>query len=86
MLRSDSERRIVIKAVHLKNFKALKHATLPLGRFTLIVGPNGSGKSTALQALKALGNPGTVDFNLIVTASLPSAATVEVRAEWGGAS
>jgi len=73
----------VIKAVHLKNFKALRHAKLPLGRFTLIVGPNGSGKSTALQALKAVGNPETVDFNLIATVGLPNAATVEVRVEWG---
>lgn len=73
----------MIKAVHFKNFKALRNATLPLGRFTLIVGPNGSGKSTALQALKAIGNPGAVDFDLIVTAGLPSSAgPVEVSVDW----
>ena len=42
----------MIESVQFKNFKALRDATLPLGRFTLIVGPNGSGKSTALQRLE----------------------------------
>lgn len=44
---------MIIDSVHFRNFKALRNAVLPLGRFTLIVGPNGSGKSTALQALQA---------------------------------
>ena len=44
----------MITSIHYKNFKALQDATLPLGRFTLIVGANGTGKSTAIKALKDL--------------------------------
>lgn len=42
----------MITSIHYKNFKALRDATLLLGRFTLIVGANGTGKSTALIGLK----------------------------------
>jgi len=48
----------MIKAVHFKNFKALRDTTLELGRFTLLIGPNGSGKSTVIQALEWLGDKG----------------------------
>jgi predicted ATPase len=41
-----------ITQIQFENFKALRNATLNLGRFTLLVGPNGSGKSTALEALR----------------------------------
>ena len=41
----------MIKAIHFKNYKALRETTLPLGRLTLLIGPNGSGKSTALGAM-----------------------------------
>ena len=61
----------MIESVHFKNFKVLRDATLPLGRFTLIVGPNGSGKSTALQALHAVGNMNLVDCEHVVSAGLP---------------
>jgi predicted ATPase len=50
----------MIKALRFFNYKALRDATLPLGRFTLILGPNGSGKTTALEAIRFLyagGNP-----------------------------
>jgi predicted ATPase len=50
----------MIESIHFKNFKVLKDATLPLGRFTLIVGPNGSGKSTAMQALVTARHPRSV--------------------------
>lgn len=43
----------MIERIHFRNFRALKAASLPLGRFTLIVGANGSGKTTALQGLRA---------------------------------
>jgi predicted ATPase len=46
----------MIKEIRYKNFKALRDATLPLGRFTLIVGANGTGKSTAIKAIKNLEN------------------------------
>jgi predicted ATPase len=41
-----------ITQIQFENFKALREATLILGRFALLVGPNGSGKSTALEALR----------------------------------
>jgi predicted ATPase len=44
----------MIKAIHFKNFKALRDCTLPLGRLNILVGPNGSGKSTALSSLRFL--------------------------------
>src|SRR4051794_4451640 len=43
---------IMITAVHIKNFKGIRDATLPLGQFTLLIGANGSGKSTAMEALQ----------------------------------
>ncbi len=47
----------MIKEIRYKNFKALRDATLPLGRFTLIVGANGTGKSTALKAFEVAKYP-----------------------------
>lgn len=44
----------MIESVHFQNFKALRDATVPLGRFTLLIGPNGSGKSSVLQGLQML--------------------------------
>jgi predicted ATPase len=41
----------MIDKVVFKNFKMLRDATLPLGRFTLLIGPNSSGKSTALNGI-----------------------------------
>lgn len=75
----------MIESVHFKNFKVLRDATLPLGRFTLTVGPNGSGKSTALQALQAVGNMDSMQFEKILTAGLPRNSTekIEVSIKWG---
>jgi predicted ATPase len=58
----------MIESIRFQNFKALRDAILPLGRFTLIVGPNGSGKSTVLKALEVAGNPESHSFNQVVTA------------------
>lgn len=46
----------MIKEIRYKNFKALRDATLPLGRFTLIVGANGTGKTSAIKALEIAKN------------------------------
>lgn len=71
----------MIKSIRFQNFKALRNATLPLGRFTLIVGPNGSGKSTVLKALELISDPSKLHFNQVVSADqrLSAGATVEVR-------
>src|SRR5262245_34594208 len=73
----------MIESVQFKNFKVLRDADLPLGRFTLIVGPNGSGKSTALQALKIAGSPSQYSYGQIVTAG-SGAPTIEVTINWTG--
>src|SRR5882672_9758589 len=72
----------MIKSIHFQNFKALRDATLPLGAFTLILGPNGSGKSTAMQALHFASDPGSYDFDNIVTAGWEGDPTVDVSIEW----
>jgi predicted ATPase len=75
----------MIKSVRFENFKALRDATLPLGRFTLIVGPNGSGKSTALQALRAAGSRDLVRYESILTVGLePGSVPVRLMLAWGG--
>ena len=75
---------VMIESVQFKNFKVLRDAELPLGRFTLIVGPNGSGKSTALQALGMAGSPSQHFYNQIVTAGLNGAGApaVEIIINW----
>ena len=71
----------MIKAIHFKNFKALRDTTLPLGPLTVLVGPNGSGKSTALEAL-ALGQ---LRFKDALSVGLEPEAEQEIRVEieWG---
>lgn len=75
----------MIRRIEFRNFKILQAAVLPLGRFTLIVGPNGSGKSTALQALKALSEPGNSSFSNTASIGLvPNEdAVVELILTWG---
>lgn len=60
----------MIKEIRYKNFKALRDATLPLGRFTLIVGANGTGKTTALKALELAKNYEKVDWKDVVSVNL----------------
>jgi predicted ATPase len=74
---------VMIESVQFKNFKVLRNAELPLGRFTLIVGPNSSGKSTVLQALKMAGSPSQYSYGQIVTAG-SGATTVEIIINWTG--
>ena len=72
----------MIKAIHFKNFKALRDTTLPLGRLTLLVGPNGSGKSTALQGV----NFWKVSFRntLSVGVDLATHPEISITVRWGG--
>ena len=73
----------MIKAIHFKNFKALRDTTLPLGRLTLLVGPNGSGKSTALEALllrKLTLGDGAFSAGLVLNGQ----SEVSIEFEWGG--
>lgn len=72
----------MIEWIDFKNFKALRDAHLPLGRFTLLVGPNGSGKSTALQGLMALAGQRQFSLQQIRTTGMPGSATVQVSAGW----
>ena len=76
----------MIESVEFRNFRILRHTTLPLSRLTLIVGPNGSGKSTAIQALSAVAHPGNFHFHRVVTVDLQPTdeARVEVVVSWEG--
>ena len=69
----------MVESIRFKNFKILRDAELPLGRFTLIVGPNGSGKSTALQALQVLNQTSQPNFERFVTAGLATTDTTTVK-------
>lgn len=71
----------MFKALHFKNFKSLKKATLPLGRFTLLVGPNGSGKSTALQGFRAIARPDAFSFSECFSSSATD-GQISVAADW----
>jgi predicted ATPase len=75
----------MIELMQFRNFKVLRDTQLPLGRFTLIVGPNGSGKSTAMQALRAVVQPGHFQITQVATLGLlpTTMETVEVILRWG---
>lgn len=73
----------MIERIEFKNFKALRSAVLPLGRFTLIVGPNGSGKTTALNAIGLLRPGAPISYQAIVNATAAAAGEeVSVSARW----
>ena len=74
-----------VKAVHFKNFRVLRKATLPLDRFTLLIGPNGSGKSTAMLGLQGVQKRQSDSFSFARLASVAGrtgAKSVEVSVEW----
>jgi len=71
----------MIKAIHFKNYKALRDTTLPLGRLTVLIGPNGSGKSTALEAIA---EPRMNTKSLSVGAEPARGTEIAIEAEWDG--
>lgn len=74
----------MIKSIKFHNYKALRDATLPLGRFNLIVGPNGSGKSTALEAIRMAASPYLLSFErtLSVDVGKSAGALVKLEISW----
>lgn len=60
----------LVRSVRFRNFKALRDATLPLGRFTLLIGPNGSGKSTALQGIRLVPVVNNITYAQVATLGL----------------
>ena len=76
---------MLIKAIHFRNFKVLRDATLPLGRVTVLVGANGSGKTTALQGIELLSRlnyaqllPKSVSLNV----PQQTQSQIEITAQW----
>lgn len=63
----------------IENFKAIRHAEVPLGPFQLIVGANGTGKSTLLQALANLQKLPHLEGNQ----SFGSTAPIRIMGSWG---
>ncbi len=74
----------MIKSIKFKNYKALRDAVLPLGRFNLIVGPNGSGKSTALEAIRIASTPYRLLFGstLSIEVGQSAGALVKIEISW----
>lgn len=77
----------MIREIRFENFKVLRHSTLPLGRFTLLLGPNGSGKSTIFRALEAVRSPGGLAYGGAISVGVtPTAAALpnsQVTVSWG---
>lgn len=68
--------------IQFRNFKVLRDAVLPLGRFTLIIGPNSSGKSTALEVIARLGRVENVSPGAFRSIGADPAAQVELTAKY----
>lgn len=74
----------MIKSVHYYNFKSIRSATLPLGRFTLIVGANGSGKSSAMEAFDFVRQNNAKPFERYISVELRESneAKISIRMIW----
>ena len=73
---------MLLRSIHFENFRALRDATLPLGRLTLVIGPNGSGKSTAMLALRAAADPRQFSPSSLLSLDLPPEARPALDLEW----
>lgn len=69
----------MFESIQFRNFKVLRHAVLPLHRFTLIIGPNSSGKSTALEAITRLRQIENIDVNTIRSVGASRTEAVEIK-------
>ena len=47
---------MIIKSIHIKNFRSIKNETLSFSNLTALVGANGSGKSSFLKAIEIFQN------------------------------
>lgn len=72
----------MLESVTVRNFKALRDATVPLSRFTLLIGPNGSGKTTVGDAILAAAGRRTIDAQSI-SAGVARTAEIRVDLHWG---
>lgn len=53
---------MIVKRIHIKNFRCIEEATIEINPFTILVGKNGSGKSSVLKALEIFYQP-NADYN-----------------------
>jgi putative ATP-dependent endonuclease of OLD family len=49
----DEVSSMIVKSVHVQNFRSIRDETLLCEPLTVLVGPNGAGKSSFLHALEA---------------------------------
>lgn len=72
----------MFESIEFRNFKALRSATLPLSRFTLIVGANGSGKSTALNAVVTFTAQHPPALHQLRTVNVAQSDPVRLAVKW----
>jgi len=53
---------MIIKRVHIKNFRCIEEASIEIDPLTILIGKNGSGKSSVLKALEIFYQP-NADYN-----------------------
>ncbi len=48
---------MIIKRIHIKNFRCIEETTIEVDPLTILIGKNGSGKSSILKALEIFYQP-----------------------------